>query len=133
MAVAIMQFSTQRITAPWLAPTTAQRIAGMLNYFLEHLTGAALGPTAPLTGSAATCGCRHAGMLTCFLEHLTDAALGPTAPPDLPDLECSHMQLRACSLASCSHNCLQPQLPHRCWPAQSPAAGLQGASGWCTA
>ena len=39
MAVAIMQFSTQRITAPWLSPTTAQRIAGMLNYFLEHLTG----------------------------------------------------------------------------------------------
>lgn len=41
MQVAIMQFTTTRITAPWLTTTTSQRIAGMLNYFLEHLTGGA--------------------------------------------------------------------------------------------
>ena len=68
MAVAIMQFSTQLITAPWLTPTTAQRIAGMLNYFLEHLTGAAPGPAGPLTWHAATCSCQHAGRLAGCLE-----------------------------------------------------------------
>ena len=49
MQVAIMQFTTTRITAPWLTTTTAERIAGMLNYFLEHLTGvlAWLLPAAP--------------------------------------------------------------------------------------
>ena len=39
MAVNVMRFSTQDITATWLLPEAVPRIASMLNYFLMHLTG----------------------------------------------------------------------------------------------
>ena len=72
MQVAIMQFTTTRITAPWLTTTTSQRIASMLNYFLEHLTGghfcAALSQVA-CSSAAAGVICRASAVMRGHVHH----------------------------------------------------------------
>lgn len=38
--IKVMRISTAEITATWLLPEMAPRVAAMLNYFLDHLAGA---------------------------------------------------------------------------------------------
>ena len=37
-----MRISTAEITATWLLPEMAPRVAAMLNYFLDHLAGVSI-------------------------------------------------------------------------------------------